>query len=123
MQHRKLGSSDLNVSLLGLGGNNFVVRLDLDATRKVVDAAIDLGVTLIDTADIYGDFGGSEDCLGQVLGTRRNKVVGIIVPPPREKAEKEAPQPDFYTRLEELFHDTTRPVTGTELVSWARGER
>ncbi len=55
--------------------------------------------------------------------TRRNKVVGIIVPPPREKPEKEAPQPDFYQRLEELFHDTTRPMTGTELVSWARGER
>jgi antitoxin (DNA-binding transcriptional repressor) of toxin-antitoxin stability system len=53
--------------------------------------------------------------------TPRNKVVGIIVPPPRE-AREEAPQPDSYQRLEELFHGTTRP-TGTELVSWARGER
>jgi len=75
MQHRKLGNSDLNVSLLGLGGNNFATRLDLEATRKVVDAAIGLGVTLIDTADIYGNFGDSEDYLGQVLGAQRNKVV------------------------------------------------
>lgn len=75
MQHRKLGSSDLEVSLLGLGCNNFVARLDLEATRKVVDKAIDLGVTMIDTADIYGNYGGSEEYLGQVLGARRNKVV------------------------------------------------
>lgn len=75
MQQRKLGTSDLNVSLLGLGCNNFAVRMDIEATRRVVDKAIDLGVTLIDTADIYGDFGGSEDYLGRVLGARRNKVV------------------------------------------------
>jgi aryl-alcohol dehydrogenase-like predicted oxidoreductase len=75
MQYRKLGNSDLDVSLLGLGGNNFATRLDLEATRRVVDAAIDLGVTLIDTADIYGNFGDSEAYLGEVLGARRNKVV------------------------------------------------
>ena len=75
MQQRKLGNSDLVVSLLGVGGNNFATRLDLDATRKVVDKAIDLGVTLFDTADIYGNFGGSEDYIGQVLGPRRKQVI------------------------------------------------
>lgn len=75
MQQRKLGNSDLVVSLLGVGGNNFATRLDLDATRKVVDKAIDLGVTLFDTADIYGNFGGAEDYIGQVLGPRRKQVI------------------------------------------------
>ncbi|MFN3671307.1 MAG: aldo/keto reductase [Bosea sp. (in: a-proteobacteria)] len=75
MQFRNLGRSGLRVSLIGLGCNNFGGRIDLDATRKVVDAAIENGVTLFDTADIYGERGGSETCLGQVLGVRRKDVV------------------------------------------------
>ena len=75
MQHRTLGTSALQVSLLGLGCNNFGGRIDLDATRKVVDKAIDLGITLFDTADIYGSFGGSETCLGLLLGPRRKQIV------------------------------------------------
>ncbi|GAA0408455.1 aldo/keto reductase [Microbispora corallina] len=72
MTYRRLGDSGLVVSALGLGANNFGRRIDLDATRAVVDAALDLGVTLIDTADIYGE---SETYLGEVLKGRRDQVV------------------------------------------------
>jgi aryl-alcohol dehydrogenase-like predicted oxidoreductase len=74
MEKRKLGTSALEVSVVGLGGNNFGGRLDLAATRAVVHRALDLGVTLIDTADAY-NAGASEDLLGQVLGERRKQVV------------------------------------------------
>jgi aryl-alcohol dehydrogenase-like predicted oxidoreductase len=63
------------VSVVGLGGNNFGRRIDLDATRAVVDAAFETGITLIDTADIYGERGGSEELLGEVLGGRRDELV------------------------------------------------
>jgi aryl-alcohol dehydrogenase-like predicted oxidoreductase len=72
---RPLGDSGLNVSVIGLGCNNFGRRLDLDGTRRVVDAAIAEGVTFLDTADIYGGAGASEDLLGQVLEGRRDQVV------------------------------------------------
>ena len=75
MQTRNLGRSGLRVSLVGLGCNNFGGRIDLEATRKVVDAAIEHGITLFDTADIYGEKGGSETALGQVLGARRKDIV------------------------------------------------
>ena len=75
MQFRNLGRSGLRVSLVGLGCNNFGGRIDLEATRKVVDAAIEHGITLFDTADIYGEKGGSEAALGQVLGARRKDIV------------------------------------------------
>src|ERR1700712_4550692 len=72
---RRLGRSDLEVSIVGLGCNNFGGRLDLDGTRAVVDAALDAGVNLLDTADIYGGQGGSEKLLGEVLQGRRDRVV------------------------------------------------
>jgi aryl-alcohol dehydrogenase-like predicted oxidoreductase len=75
MRYRPLGNSGLTVSVVGLGTNNFGSRLDLDATRSVVDAALDAGVTFFDTADIYGNGGGSETLLGQVLKGRRDEVV------------------------------------------------
>lgn len=75
MEHRKLGSSDLSVSLVGLGTNNFGGRIDLEASRKVIHAALDHGVTHFDTADIYGNSGGSETVIGKVLGARRSEVV------------------------------------------------
>jgi aryl-alcohol dehydrogenase-like predicted oxidoreductase len=75
MEHRNLGRSGLRVSVVGLGCNNFGGRIDLDATRKVVHRALDLGVTFFDTADIYGNRGGSEEALGTVLGERRKDVV------------------------------------------------
>jgi aryl-alcohol dehydrogenase-like predicted oxidoreductase len=75
MQKRRLGSSTLEVSVVGLGGNNFGGRIDFDASRRVVDSAIERGVNLIDTADSYGNKGGSEDALGQILGDKRKRIV------------------------------------------------
>lgn len=72
MRYRRLGNSGLVVSVVGLGANNFGRRIDLAATRAVVDAAFDNGITLIDTADVYGE---SEDFLGDVLRGRRDDVV------------------------------------------------
>ncbi len=72
MTYRRLGDSGLVVSALGLGANNFGRRIDVEATRAVVDAALDAGVNLIDTADGYGE---SEDYLGEVLAGRRDQVV------------------------------------------------
>ena len=75
MRYRSLGESGLQVSVVGLGCNNFGGRLDVDGTRAVVDAAIDAGITLFDTSDTYGEGGGSESALGEVLARRRDQVV------------------------------------------------
>ena len=75
MEERNLGKSGLRVSLVGLGCNNFGGRIDLEATRKVVHKALDCGITLFDTADTYGERGGSESFLGQILGERRKNIV------------------------------------------------
>ena len=55
MRYQPLGNSGLLVSVVGLGCNNFGGRLDLAGTKAVIDAAIDEGITLLDTADIYGN--------------------------------------------------------------------
>ena len=75
MQIRNLGGSGLRVSAGGLGCNNFGQRTDLETSRKVIHKAIDLGITLFDTADIYAGMGGSETVLGEVLGDRRKDIV------------------------------------------------
>lgn len=75
MEIRNLGASGLRVSAIGLGCNNFGGRIDLAASRLVVDAAIDHGITLFDTADVYGERGGSETVLGELLGARRKDIV------------------------------------------------
>jgi aryl-alcohol dehydrogenase-like predicted oxidoreductase len=75
MQERNLGRSGLKVSLVGLGCNNFGARIDLAATKKVVHKALDCGITLFDTADTYGNRGGSEEALAKVLGDRRKDIV------------------------------------------------
>jgi aryl-alcohol dehydrogenase-like predicted oxidoreductase len=75
MRYRPLGNSGLAVSVAGLGCNNFGRRLDVDATRAVVDAAMDAGITLLDTAESYGGAGRSEEILGEVLAGRRDQVV------------------------------------------------
>ena len=69
---RRIGS--LEVSVVGLGCNNFGGRLDEAGTRRVVDAALDAGITLLDTADIYGST-RSEEFLGRILEGRRDRVV------------------------------------------------
>jgi aryl-alcohol dehydrogenase-like predicted oxidoreductase len=73
MRTRKLGP--LEVTVVGLGCNNFGGRLDDEGTKAVVDAALDAGVTFFDTADVYGNQGGSEEILGRVLQGRRDQVV------------------------------------------------
>ena len=75
MELRNLGKSGLLVSAVGLGCNNFGMRIDLEKSRAVIHKALDLGITLFDTADIYGNCGGSETMLGQVLGERRKDIV------------------------------------------------
>jgi aryl-alcohol dehydrogenase-like predicted oxidoreductase len=75
MEMRALGRSGLRVSVIGLGCNNFGGRIGLPETRAVVHKALDLGVTLFDTADSYGNRGGSEQFLGEILGERRKDVV------------------------------------------------
>ena len=75
MEIRNLGGSGLRVSAVGLGCNNFGQRVDLEGSRKVIHKALDLGITLFDTADIYSDMGGSENVLGAVLGDRRKDIV------------------------------------------------
>jgi aryl-alcohol dehydrogenase-like predicted oxidoreductase len=74
MEYRTLGRSGLRVSALGLGTNNFGSRIDAARVRGVLDAAIDLGVNFIDTADIYGA-GQSETLIGELLGKRRGEVL------------------------------------------------
>jgi len=71
---RELGSSGLVVSLVGLGCNNFGSRIDESSARAVVDAAIDAGITLFDTAESYGS-GKSETFLGNAIRGRREQVV------------------------------------------------
>jgi aryl-alcohol dehydrogenase-like predicted oxidoreductase len=75
MEMRNLGRSGLRVSAIGLGCNNFGGRIDLEASRAVVHAALDAGITLFDTADVYGERGGSETVLGEILGPRRKDIV------------------------------------------------
>ncbi len=84
MEQRRLGHSGLQVSAIGLGCNNFGGRIGLEEARAVVHAALDAGVTLFDTADVYGALGigsrishkgASEEILGAVLGPRRREVV------------------------------------------------
>jgi aryl-alcohol dehydrogenase-like predicted oxidoreductase len=74
VEQRNIGNSGLRASLLGIGCNNFGPRLDLEATKKVVFKALDLGVTFFDTADVYG-FGQSESLLGEILGDKRKDVI------------------------------------------------
>ena|SRR2546430_17359538 len=74
MRTRALGSGGPEVSVVGLGTNNFGMRIDYDRTVAVIDAALEHGVTLFDTADIYGQ-GMSEDFIGRALEGRRDRVV------------------------------------------------
>ncbi len=75
MDIRNIGRSGLRVSLVGLGCNNFGGRTGINESKAVIHAALDAGITLFDTADIYGGQGGSEIALGQWLGPRRKDIV------------------------------------------------
>src|SRR5437763_5749139 len=74
METRLLGDGGPEVSVVGLGTNNFGPRIDYEQTVAVIDAALDAGITLFDTADIYGQ-GTSEDFIGRALEGRRDRVV------------------------------------------------
>lgn len=74
MEKRSLGTAGLEASLVGLGCNNFGMKIDLAASRAVITAAFDAGITFFDTADMYGN-GQSEEFIGQVLGPRRKDIV------------------------------------------------
>jgi aryl-alcohol dehydrogenase-like predicted oxidoreductase len=74
MQTRTLGKNGPKVSVVGLGCNNFGT-LDLERSRAVVHRALDAGITLFDTADVYGNRGGSEEQLGEILGSNRKDIV------------------------------------------------
>jgi len=67
MEYRNLGHSGLEVSLVGLGCNNFGRRCDAEQTARIVNRAIELGITCLDTSDSYGPRGLSEEYLGQAL--------------------------------------------------------
>ncbi len=75
MRYRQLGDSGLTVSVVGLGCNNFRARATDENAKAVIDAAVECGITLFDTADIYGGGGGSEELIGESLGSRREQVV------------------------------------------------
>ena len=110
MDLRQLGKSGITVSAVGLGGNNFGARIPLEETHRVLDAARECGVTLIDTADAYGrQFGMSEEALGEALAGRRNAFVlatkfavnplGFDKPPRTDAAYVEQAVEDSLRRL------------------------
>src|ERR1051325_3071021 len=72
LQRRQIGS--LEVSVVGVGCNNFGGRIDENDTHEVIKAALDEGINFFDTADMYAD-GRSEELLGRFLGSRRNDVI------------------------------------------------
>jgi len=75
MRTRPLGRSGIEVSVVGLGCNNFGGRTDEAASRAAIDAALDAGITFFDTADVYGGRGRSEEIIGRALVGRRDRVV------------------------------------------------
>jgi len=91
MDHRSIGS--LRVSVVGLGGNNFGMRIDATASERVVHAALDAGINFFDTADIYGST-KSEEFLGRALAGRRDRAIvatkfGMAVDEQRKGAQPE----------------------------------
>jgi aryl-alcohol dehydrogenase-like predicted oxidoreductase len=75
MEYRHLGRSGLQVSVVGIGCNNFGGRIDADQTAAVVNKALDLGINFFDTADVYGNRGMSEEYLGRALQGKRRDVI------------------------------------------------
>src|SRR5436305_8690659 len=95
METRKIGS--LNVSIVGLGCNNFGWRLDYDRTVAVVDAALEAGINFLDTADIYGGT-ESEEFLGRALAGRRDKVVLATKFGMKVDEQRQGAKPDYARR-------------------------
>ncbi len=90
MEQRTLGAGGPNLSVIGLGCNNFGARIDEEATRAVVYAALEAGITHFDTAEMYGA-GKSEEFLGAALGSRRDEVMIATKFSPRPKDQPYSP--------------------------------
>ena len=88
MRRREIGSSGIEVPVVGLGCNNFGGRIDEAAARAVIDAALDAGVTFFDTADVYGNRGGSEEIIGRALeGGVTGRARDEVRPRPRRRRD------------------------------------
>jgi aryl-alcohol dehydrogenase-like predicted oxidoreductase len=98
MEHRRIGS--LQVSVVGLGCNNFGWRIDENATTAVVNAALDAGINFFDTADIYAK-GQSEEFLGRALGPRRDKVVLATKFGMKMDEERKGARPEYVRQASE----------------------
>ena len=98
METRRIGS--LEVSVIGLGCNNFGWRIDADATSKVVDAALEAGINFFDTADVYGGT-KSEEFLGRALGRRRDQVVIATKFGAKLDAQRKGARPEYVKRAVE----------------------
>ena len=114
---RPLGHSGIEVSVLGLGCNNFGRRVDLAGTRAVVDAALQEGAMFLDTADIYGGDGASEALLGQVLGGRLEHVV-LATKFGMDMGDGRGPRGSRAYILEEVEDSLTRLKTDVIDVYW-----
>lgn len=90
MEKRRLGSGGPELSVIGLGCNNFGMKLELEESRAVLDAALDAGITHLDTAEMYGG-GRSEEIIGECLGSRRDDVVLATKFSPRPQEEPYEP--------------------------------
>ena len=75
MTPRPLGNTGLKINPVGLGCNNFGLRMSIEDSQAVIHKALDLGIDFFDTADVYGHRGGSETALGLYLGARRKDIV------------------------------------------------
>jgi aryl-alcohol dehydrogenase-like predicted oxidoreductase len=95
MEKRRIGS--LEVSVVGLGCNNFGWRIDAPATARVVDAALDFGINFLDTADVYGS-GQSEEFLGKALKGRWNRVVIATKFGSKMDEQRQGARPDYIRR-------------------------
>jgi aryl-alcohol dehydrogenase-like predicted oxidoreductase len=98
MEKRRIGS--LEVSIVGLGCNNFGWRIDAPSTARVVDAAVEAGINLLDTADIYGS-GQSEEFLGEALKGRWNRVVIATKFGSKMDDQRQGASPDYIRRAVE----------------------
>ena len=100
MRQNPLGRSELTVSAVGLGCNNFGRRLDADATARVVDAALDAGINFFDTADVYGGT-KSEEFLGRAFRGRRDAVAIATKFGAKVDEERRGARPDYIRRAVE----------------------
>src|ERR1700679_1753412 len=98
MNKRPMGS--LQVSVVGLGCNNFGGRIDETASRAVIDAAIDAGINLFDTADVYGGT-KSEEFLGRALGSRRDEAIITTKFGSKIDDERQGAKPEYVKRAAE----------------------